>query len=187
MATYEVTSPSRSVYITSETPSSSSLFNDIQRAYSRLTKSPLALTLLILGILAIIAESNSKDGPFEILQKSLEAYQKGTGLPVIFTTIASLLLGIVKFIILHKKTVFLLMLVAVIPLTYNNTSVTFTTISLIIYVFITNHTQLISVLVIQLVFIFYSLTEFIWRIVDFILIIYVVFGVDNVTSMLSSK
>lgn len=181
----EVAIPSRTVYVTSESPTPSSLFNDIQRGYARITKSPLALTLLVLGLLSIIAENNGRDGPFEVIKASLEKYLKGTGLPVLFTTLAQLLLGIVKFIVDHKKTIFLFMLIAIIPLTYKETSVTFTTIALIIYVIVTSHSQLTSVLLIQLVFIYYSISEFMWRIVDIIIILYLMFGSENINLMLS--
>lgn len=185
MSSSDLSIANRTVYITSDTPPSPSLFGDIQSAYAKLTKSPIALTLLVLGLLSIIAETNNKSGPFEIIKTSLETYVADKKHPVVFTTLATLLLGIIKIIVNHKSTVFLLMLIAVIPLTYKHSSVTFTTFALIIYVFITNHTQFTSLAIIQLVFIYYSINEFLWRIVDIIAIIYLTFGSQNINLMLS--
>lgn len=174
---------SGTVLLTTPVVRETGIISDIADAYSRMAKSPVALTIFIFATIAIVAESNGQVGPFELLKTTLETYIADTKHAAFLITIANIILGVINFIIKNKASVFLLLLISVIPLTYPDRSTAFSVLFLIFYIFFSGHSQLILFTIIQLVFIYYSIQEFVWQLVDFVTITFVAFGTENVAKM----
>ncbi|UPT53682.1 MAG: hypothetical protein 4 [Zeugodacus tau negev-like virus] len=160
-------------------------FDNICIAYGNLTSKPVALVLFVLALLALVAESNTVDGPFELIVKALKEYIAGNH-PAPLKSIVSLVIGLLNFIISQKPVIFLVLLVFVIPLTYPETS-PFIVFTLLLYILVSKSSAFWVLFVIQLVFIYQSLESTTDRIFVFIVIVFVVFGSNSISSFFTVK
>ena len=157
--------------------------NGVLNAYRLLADHPVTLIIFIVAILAIVAESNNTNGPFEILKESLTNYISKTEHPAFVRSLASLVLAIVNFILKFKSKIFVLLTLIIIPVSYPNRDTTVVLLLLISYILINKHSLYINFIIIQLIFVYYSLTSFIDKLILFIIIIYLVFGSENINLM----
>lgn len=178
---------SSAVLITSPTVKQSNVFTDIIDGYAKLASSPLALTLFIFALLAIVAESNQQNGPFEIFKTTLDKYIKDEKHPAFLRTIATIVDGIVNIIIKWKKYVFLVMMIVTIPLAYPERDTAFSVVFLFLYVGFSSHSQFILFCIIQLTYIYYSLSDFVWKVIDFIIIVIIALGTESFSLMFVAK
>nr|QAY29275.1 hypothetical protein [Bombus-associated virus Vir3] len=170
------------VIIENNVPVSDNIFVSITNAYRRLTDHPVALIIFVITFLAIVSEYNNTTGPFEILAEALSKYISDTSHPAFIRSIATLILNIDNFILKFKTKIFLLIMIAVIPVAYPKRDVSIAVIILAIYILINQHTILINFLIIQLIFVFYNLENFLEKIVVIVVLIYMVVGTDNLNS-----
>lgn len=165
-----------------------SFVTSVVSSYGDLTKKPLSLFLLILALLSLIAESNNSSGPFEIIQKTLEDYiaSHSKDTPLI-STLATFLLGLVKFVVAHKILVFQLMLISVIPITYPTESNFLVVFVLTIYICVSTHSIYVKIFIVQCVFVYYGLRNNYDRLFVMVLVIIIAFGTENISIFLGSK
>lgn len=173
------------ITITKENTSNGGFFEAIIAAYGKLTNNPLALFLFCVALLAIVAESNSKLGPVEILKNTLEEYVEDLDHPAFLRTIASVFLGICNFIIKTQPKFYLVILVLIIPIVYSLDS-PFLFLLLLFYVCVSTHATWTLFLITQVLFVYYNMPSNFDRIILFIIFIYLIFGTDNINNMFAS-
>ncbi|UPT53719.1 MAG: hypothetical protein 4 [Bactrocera dorsalis negev-like virus isolate Bk] len=162
-----------------------SIFENIFSAYGNLTNKPIALILFIVGTLSLIAESNTQNGPFELIIEALKAYISEDH-PAPLKSIVTLIIGLLNFLVLHKPTIFLILLIIVIPVTYPNVS-PITLGLLLLYVIVTKSSTLVIFFVIQLTFVYFFLTNHWNKIFIFLVIVFLVFGVQSISIFFTKK
>nr|WQM60668.1 MAG: ORF4 protein [Riboviria sp.] len=175
------------VLIPNNIPEQTGILYAISNAYSKLTSNPTALILFLISTLSIIAEYNKQEGPFEIMSAVLKHYVDNKTHPAFLISIASLLLGIVNLVIKFKNPIFLTMLILTIPLSYptRNTNVTF--ILLLLFCLLSSNSTVVSALIIQAVFVYYSLNNITDKLVVILIFLYLIFGADKLSAFFSTK
>lgn len=169
------------IVVSNPTAPQTGLFPDIFSAYSRLSSHPIAITIFIIAVISLVAESNNQNGPLEILSKSLADYVDPKNKhPDILVTLATVLKSFIDALIKIKKFFFLWLLILVIPIVYSDRDTSLLVIFLFIYTVITSHSYIVLFFIIQAFFVYYSLQDFSSRIILFILIVYLVFGTENI-------
>ncbi|QMU95557.1 MAG: hypothetical protein 4 [Bactrocera dorsalis negev-like virus isolate Bc] len=162
-----------------------SIFENIFSAYGNLTNKPIALILFIVATLSLIAESNTQNGPFELIIEALKAYiNEDHAAPL--KSIVTLIIGLLNFLVLHKPTIFLILLIIVIPVTYPNVS-PITLGLLLLYVIVTKSSTMVIFFVIQLTFVYFFLTNHWNKIFIFLIIVFLVFGVHSISNFFTKK
>ncbi|UPT53738.1 MAG: hypothetical protein 5 [Bactrocera oleae negev-like virus] len=156
-----------------------SLVMGILNSYTKLTEHPFAMFVLILSILSIIAETNSQNGPFEIIRDTLIDYiAKHKDTNPFPTTLASFVLGIIKFIITFKDYIFYIMLVSMISIVYPQANIILL-ILLGIYVIVSTHSPIVKILIIECVFVYFNLYSTMDRLIIITLFLFLVFDHDT--------
>ncbi|UOI84720.1 structural protein 2 [Ceratitis capitata negev-like virus 2] len=158
-------------------PQRPGFFDSVFLAYGKLTSKPVALIVFIIATLSLIAESNTQRGPLELIVDALIKYINSDH-PQPLKSLVTLVIGLLNFVIANKPTIFLILLVIVIPLAYDDTS-PFVFGLLLLYVIVTKTSALWIFLVIQLVFIYFSVSSYWDKIFIFIFILFLIFGVEN--------
>nr|QED42959.1 hypothetical protein [Entomophthora virgavirus A] len=162
-------------------------FESITHAYSQLTARPFAFSLFVFSTISLVAETNNQTGPFEILNNTLTVYINSKPQPnPIILVFATLLLGVVHFILAYKSKVFLFMTAAVIP-AVNSSINPLLFIMLIFYLSVSNHASWALFLIIQILYVYYFMEGGFNRIILYIILAYLVLGSDNLSLMFTPK
>nr|WQM60658.1 MAG: ORF4 protein [Riboviria sp.] len=175
------------ILVPNNIPQQTGIFVAVSRAYSLLSSNPTALVLFIISILSIIAEHNKQEGPFEIIRDVLNVYITNKNHPAVLLSLATLILGLVNFIIKFKNPIFLTMLVMTIPITYPNKQTTITVLLLLIYCFLFSNSVVISALIVQSVFVYYSLENITEKIFVIVAFVYLMAGAEQLNSFFTPR
>nr|WQM60663.1 MAG: ORF4 protein [Riboviria sp.] len=175
-----------SVLIPTSVPEQSGILFAISKAYSILTSNPTALILFLVSSLSIIAESNNQEGPFELMAKVLKQYISDTNHPAFLITLASMLLALVNAVIRFKNPIFLTMMILTIPLSYPFRSTNVTVILLLAFCLLSTNSTIVSALIIQAVFVYYSLDSITDKIVVICVFVYLIVGADSLSKFFTT-
>lgn len=175
------------MYSLSETPGDQTTFiSGFFDGYNRIIANPVTLLLFIFSAIGLLAEVNNNNGPLEFILEivQLEINESTSEfIKTLLITIRNILQFLVKF-----KIQFLLFL-SIFPLLiiYRSDSTLVIVVLLTIYAFINKNDIINTYIIIQLVFIYYSVTNTFNKILLVIFITYLILGHKNFDIIFNRK
>ncbi|ASA47363.1 hypothetical protein [Aedes camptorhynchus negev-like virus] len=164
----------------------SSIFTGLFEGYYRIIRNPLALSFFIIGILGVFTLQNATDGPLELIIKIIKEFDEKKHSEFL-ASIVKILIKLSDFLLKYKEEFYLILLLLPIPIIYTGNSVAFTTLFLIVFTFIYHKHVGTVALVIQSVFLYYSLDNLVNKVITIFVFVYLVLGQENLTKFLTKK
>lgn len=154
--------------------------------YNKIISNPVTLILFVFSAIGLLAEVNNNNGPLEFILEIVQQYINESPSEFVKSILITLK-NILQFLVKHKIQFLLFLSIVPLLIIYRSDSTLIVVALLSLYAIINKQDIINTYIIIQLVFIYYSVTNTFNKILIVILLTYLILGHKNFDIIFNKK